>query len=1206
MGRGKRGFASTTFAQRKNEFLQNYNNARMDEEQKIWAWFEDRRGYNGDGSKNAQIDLYINEWLEGKPGHYDSGWTSSHGVARMHLLRVMKQYPACVKPADLNRIKTRFHDLVYSDKGSDIWNCGTSNGVFSRKVVAYIYLEDHQDATVTWPILDNYKICQGNFNGAAKFSYGGRTYEHGKPYNGYAIVRDWIYATFERWVDAGDWSGEFDAFYTAPLVYALYTLYDFAQDETMKRKAKMMLDMLLLETILNVSSNSRGEGMHGGVPGRTYGNQMLSKSDPMIFWYPFWGLTRSGYQYPWHTFVNVYLSEYANNFAQENLISDVGCLVSEPPDYRHMLTKYHSGGGNRGKFVYVTKNYSLGSVVTGQNHWILNVLSSSDKSKSGMRIWIDHFQQIPGPGADEYYLEYGESGYQYLNAILVFADQGNNYLHFADAERNDVAGNSFDAKEDDGRWSFYRKDEAGATVVMAVQMGRYTQALEMCQVGIDYPSYEDFKNAVKSKANLQDNPEGTFTTSKGHKIGRVYDPTTQIYHMLLNGRRAYPDGAPDNGQNAKRLECIDHSGNKIVEWNDRIMTVTKSGRAGTYNFMDWIIEGQSTILRVATPIINPDGGTFTGAVTVTMSTRTEGATIHYTTDGSTPTPQSARYTGPLPVTKNMRLNARAFKAGLQDSYLSFAYFDIVNEQDEPTPPERVATPAIEPNDGAFAEPVTLTLRTETAGAKIYYTTDGSEPTPQKNLYAAPFVVNESATIKAKAFKPGMVDSEVATAEITIGDAKISPPAGEIIIDDNDPSQIVFDGSGWEEVKHLDNSFGGRAHWHYNNQGSSVTWRPRLAQAGEYEIFVWWGDGYGGLGKKVPYLVTHASGNKTISPNQNSAPGQWHSLGKYFFNAGVSGSVQMSDKSGGSDEFVVADAIKFVLAGSDIPKAAAPVFSPNGGISAEAVIVTLSTSTKDASIRYTTDGSAVTAAATLYIAPFTLTQSATVHAKAFKAGLLDSDESAAAFTIGQVKQPAEIIIDENDAQTTYFREGWEEVSHLNNSYGGRARWHWNNEGAAVTWRFAVNQTGPYEVFAWWGDGYGGLGTKVPYTINHADGSTTVHLNQNDAPEQWHSLGKYNFKAGVASFVKMTDDTGDNNKFVVADAIKLVAVGTRGRGGKRGLKRKDVKRKDVKRKVLRGGKPRKMVRGSKAGKSDKAKRHRKIVRQRQAAKSSTRKK
>ncbi|ACD95186.1 chitobiase/beta-hexosaminidase C-terminal domain-containing protein [Trichlorobacter lovleyi] len=55
---------------------------------------------------------------------------------------------------------------------------------------------------------------------------------------------------------------------------------------------------------------------------------------------------------------------------------------------------------------------------------------------------------------------------------------------------------------------------------------------------------------------------------------------------------------------------------------------------------------------VTTP--NPAGGSFTAAINVQLSTN-EAATIHYTTDGSTPTTASAAYTGLIPVSSTTTL-----------------------------------------------------------------------------------------------------------------------------------------------------------------------------------------------------------------------------------------------------------------------------------------------------------------------------------------------------------------------------------------------------------------------------------------------------------------------------------------------------------------------------------------------------------------------
>ena len=84
----------------------------------------------------------------------------------------------------------------------------------------------------------------------------------------------------------------------------------------------------------------------------------------------------------------------------------------------------------------------------------------------------------------------------------------------------------------------------------------------------------------------------------------------------------------------------------------------------------------------------------------------------------------------------------------------------------------VATPVASVAGGTYASAQSVTLSTETDGADIYYTTDGSEPTMAKGTkYSAAISVSATTTLKAIAIKNGLVPSNTLTAVYTINAAK---------------------------------------------------------------------------------------------------------------------------------------------------------------------------------------------------------------------------------------------------------------------------------------------------------------------------------------------------------------------------------------------------------------------------------------------------
>ena len=78
--------------------------------------------------------------------------------------------------------------------------------------------------------------------------------------------------------------------------------------------------------------------------------------------------------------------------------------------------------------------------------------------------------------------------------------------------------------------------------------------------------------------------------------------------------------------------------------------------------------------------------------------------------------------------------------------------------------------------------------------------------------------------------------------------------------------------------------------------------------------------------------------------------------------------------------------------------ATPVFSPNGGSSADPIEVTISSATVDAQIFYTLDNTNPTQSSTLYSGPFNITASSILRAQGFKANFNSSQQQSAVFII----------------------------------------------------------------------------------------------------------------------------------------------------------------------------------------------------------------
>ncbi|MCK6531548.1 MAG: chitobiase/beta-hexosaminidase C-terminal domain-containing protein [Polyangiaceae bacterium] len=88
-----------------------------------------------------------------------------------------------------------------------------------------------------------------------------------------------------------------------------------------------------------------------------------------------------------------------------------------------------------------------------------------------------------------------------------------------------------------------------------------------------------------------------------------------------------------------------------------------------------------------------------------------------------------------------------------------------------------ATPTFAPPAGTYTTAQSVVISTTTAGATIYYTTDGTNPNKNSVVYSAPIAVGADMTIRAMCEAPGFTDSTVGVAiyDINIDPGSVVPP-----------------------------------------------------------------------------------------------------------------------------------------------------------------------------------------------------------------------------------------------------------------------------------------------------------------------------------------------------------------------------------------------------------------------------------------------
>jgi hypothetical protein len=413
---------------------------------------------------------------------------------------------------------------------------------------------------------------------------------------------------------------------------------------------------------------------------------------------------------------------------------------------------------------------------------------------------------------------------------------------------------------------------------------------------------------------------------------------------------------------------------------------------------------------VATPVFSPVAGTYTSAQSVTITSATSGASIRYTTDGSTPTATvGTLYSSAVSITATTTLKAIAYKSGSTNSSVRTGVYTIA-----------VVAPAFSPAAGTYTSAQSVTISSTTSGASIRYTTDGSTPTSTTGtVYSAPVSIAATTTLKAIAYKSGLANSSVTTGVYTIAAVApaFSPVAGTYtgaqsvtISSTTSGASIRYTTDGSTPTSTTGTVYSAPVSIAATTTLKAIAYKSGLANSavttGVYTIAVAapaFNPVAGTYTGTQSVTITSATSGASIRYTTNGTTPTTTTGTLYSAPVNIAATATLKAiayKSGLANSAVTSG-----LYTINLPATAAPVFDRQPGLYSSGLDSGISSATSGASIRYTTDGSTPTSTVgTLYGGAISLSATTTLKAIAYKSGLANSSVTSGTYTISPVTLP----------------------------------------------------------------------------------------------------------------------------------------------------------------------------------------------------------